>query len=45
MRTNPIPIVIPCHRIVGSNGSLTGFGGGLEMKRRLLALEGAAWDG
>ncbi len=42
MRTNPIPIVIPCHRIVGSNGSLTGFGGGLDMKRRLLELEGAA---
>ena len=41
MRTNPIPIVIPCHRVVGSGGSLTGFGGGLDMKRRLLALEGA----
>lgn len=41
MRTNPIPIVIPCHRIVGSDGTLTGFGGGLDMKRRLLALEGA----
>jgi len=36
---NPIPIVIPCHRVVGSNGSLTGFGGGLETKRWLLALE------
>jgi methylated-DNA-[protein]-cysteine S-methyltransferase len=41
MRTNPIPIVIPCHRIVGSNGSLTGFGGGLDVKARLLQLEGA----
>jgi len=41
MRTNPIPIVIPCHRVVGSDGSLTGFGGGLEMKQRLLELEGA----
>ncbi len=41
MRTNPIPIVIPCHRIVGSNGSLTGFGGGLDVKARLLELEGA----
>lgn len=41
MRTNPIPLVIPCHRVVGSNGSLTGFGGGLDMKDRLLALEGA----
>ena len=36
---NPIPIVIPCHRVVGANGSLTGFGGGLEIKRQLLALE------
>jgi methylated-DNA-[protein]-cysteine S-methyltransferase len=36
---NPIPIVIPCHRVVGADGSLTGFGGGLEVKRRLLALE------
>lgn len=42
MRTNPIPIVIPCHRIVGSDGSLTGFGGGLEMKYKLLKLEGVA---
>jgi methylated-DNA-[protein]-cysteine S-methyltransferase len=36
---NPIPIVIPCHRVVGSNGSLTGFGGGIETKRWLLELE------
>lgn len=36
---NPIPIVIPCHRVIGANGSLTGFGGGLHVKRRLLALE------
>ena len=36
---NPIPIVIPCHRVVGSNGSLTGFGGGIETKRWLLGLE------
>jgi methylated-DNA-[protein]-cysteine S-methyltransferase len=36
---NPIPIVIPCHRVIGSNGKLTGFGGGLPMKRRLLDLE------
>lgn len=42
MRTNPIPLVIPCHRIVASGGGIGGFGGGLEMKRRLLALEGAA---
>jgi methylated-DNA-[protein]-cysteine S-methyltransferase len=36
---NPIPIIIPCHRVIGSNGSLTGFGGGLDVKRQLLALE------
>ena len=36
---NPIPIIVPCHRVVGSDGSLTGFGGGLPTKRRLLALE------
>lgn len=36
---NPIPIVIPCHRVIGSDGSLTGYGGGLEIKRHLLALE------
>ncbi|HZF24676.1 MAG TPA: methylated-DNA--[protein]-cysteine S-methyltransferase [Steroidobacteraceae bacterium] len=39
---NPLPIVVPCHRVIGSDGSLTGFGGGLELKRSLLALEGAA---
>lgn len=38
---NPISIVIPCHRVVGANGSLTGYAGGLERKRRLLRLEGA----
>ena len=36
---NPLPIVIPCHRVIGSNRSLTGFGGGLEAKRHLLDLE------
>lgn len=36
---NPLPIVIPCHRVIGSNGSLTGFGGGLECKQFLLRLE------
>ncbi len=36
---NPIPIVIPCHRVIGSNGKLTGFGGGLPMKEALLNLE------
>ncbi len=38
---NPIPVIIPCHRVIGSDGSLTGFGGGLPIKRQLLALEGA----
>jgi len=38
---NPIPIVIPCHRVIGSNGDLTGFGGGLDTKLKLLQLEGA----
>lgn len=37
---NPIPIILPCHRIVGADGTLTGYGGGLETKRRLLSLEG-----
>ena len=36
---NPIPIIIPCHRVIGSNGSLTGFGGGIDVKRALLAHE------
>src|SRR5215471_10034376 len=39
---NPLTIVVPCHRIVGSDGSLTGYAGGLERKRALLALEGGA---
>lgn len=37
---NPLPILIPCHRVVGADGALTGYAGGLEMKRALLALEG-----
>jgi len=37
--SNPIPIVIPCHRVIGSNGKLTGYGGGLPIKETLLALE------
>jgi methylated-DNA-[protein]-cysteine S-methyltransferase len=36
---NPIGIIVPCHRVIGSNGSLTGYGGGLDRKRALLALE------
>lgn len=39
---NPLPVIVPCHRVIGADGSLTGFGGGLPIKRRLLALEGAA---
>lgn len=39
--TNPIPIIIPCHRVIGSDGSLIGFGGGLALKEYLLRLEGA----
>jgi methylated-DNA-[protein]-cysteine S-methyltransferase len=38
---NPIAIVVPCHRVIGADGSLTGYGGGLERKRLLLELEGA----
>jgi methylated-DNA-[protein]-cysteine S-methyltransferase len=41
---NPIPIVIPCHRVVGAGGSLTGYGGGLDRKALLLRLEGASLD-
>jgi methylated-DNA-[protein]-cysteine S-methyltransferase len=40
MNRNPIPIVLPCHRIVGANGSLTGYAGGLHVKEQLLRLEG-----
>jgi methylated-DNA-[protein]-cysteine S-methyltransferase len=41
MARNPWPVIVPCHRVVGSDGSLTGFGGGLEMKRKMLEMEGA----
>jgi methylated-DNA-[protein]-cysteine S-methyltransferase len=41
MATNPVAIVVPCHRVVGSDGSLTGYAGGLERKRTLLDLEAA----
>ncbi len=36
---NPISIIIPCHRVIGKNGTLTGYGGGLDVKRRLIRLE------
>jgi methylated-DNA-[protein]-cysteine S-methyltransferase len=36
---NPLPIIVPCHRVIGANGTLTGFGGGIETKRYLLGLE------
>ncbi len=39
--SNPLPIVIPCHRVIGGNGDLCGYGGGIELKRKLLKLEGA----
>jgi methylated-DNA-[protein]-cysteine S-methyltransferase len=42
---NPLPIVVPCHRVVGSDGTLTGFGGGLRAKAALLRLEGIDVDG
>lgn len=37
--TNPLPLIVPCHRLIGANGALTGFGGGLELKAQLLAHE------
>ena len=40
MAANPVCVVIPCHRVIGSDGSLAGFGGGLELKQRMLELEG-----
>jgi len=44
MATNPFPILIPCHRVLGSDGSLHGYGGGLPMKRLLLEHEGIGFD-
>jgi methylated-DNA-[protein]-cysteine S-methyltransferase len=40
MNRNPVPIVLPCHRVVGSTGKLVGYGGGLDRKELLLRLEG-----
>lgn len=42
---NPIPVIVPCHRVVGASGALTGYGGGMERKRLLLHLEGATLFG
>lgn len=42
---NPVSILVPCHRVIGANGTLTGYAGGLRMKERLLRLEGAIRDG
>ena len=39
---NPLPVIVPCHRVIGADGTLTGFGGGLPIKRKLLALEAEA---
>jgi methylated-DNA-[protein]-cysteine S-methyltransferase len=39
--SNPVAIIVPCHRVIGSTGKLTGYGGGLPLKKRLLELEGA----
>jgi O-6-methylguanine DNA methyltransferase len=41
---NPVPVIVPCHRVIGKNGDLVGFGGGIDLKRRLLALEGVILD-
>ena len=40
--STPVPIVVPCHRVIGADGSLTGYGGGLDRKRALLDLEAGA---
>ena len=40
---NPVSIIVPCHRVIGADGSLTGYGGGLDLKRFLLGLEGVRW--
>jgi methylated-DNA-[protein]-cysteine S-methyltransferase len=44
MNRNPVPIVLPCHRVIGADGRLVGYGGGLDRKRLLLTLEGALLD-
>lgn len=42
--SNPLSVIVPCHRVIGADGTLTGFGGGLDLKRRLLVFEGALLD-
>ena len=42
--SNPITLVIPCHRVIGSSGDLCGYGGGLDLKMKLLEFEGAEWE-
>lgn len=42
LHNNPVPIIVPCHRVIGANGALVGFGGGCDLKARLLALEQGA---
>jgi methylated-DNA-[protein]-cysteine S-methyltransferase len=41
---NPVPIIVPCHRVIGKSGQLVGYGGGLELKQRLLKLEGISFN-
>lgn len=43
--TNPVPIIVPCHRVIGKNGTLTGYRGGLDLKARLLKIEGPETQG
>lgn len=45
MAANPLPIIVPCHRVIGNTGDLRGFGGGLELKRRLLEMENRGASG
>ena len=45
MATNPVPIILPCHRVLASDGTLGGYGGGLDMKRKLLSIEGVQLGG